>query len=397
MASKKALTAVEACKELGKALRSELNKSEKVKVAPKDAALKVTKAVIKEIKEFQKNLEKMDAMEKAVIDNKFDFSPDEKRAVRLDRRGRGTTPKGINLPTDNPFVGDGKSHTIKERLGISDKGRMVREKDTHLLGDRYAAGAIARQHGSLMADAAKIKPKLTKEEEKMEKDVLPSVKSKRNVPKEMFGKIKKDIPSDAPLSNEPPVSNESLKLAMRKAPKKQVKSVFSVLGKTTIPEAVAAKDKVEPTNKNDKKESNKDAVLPDFKAPVDVSGKDQGSGGELAKAFGDKKPFLGGKDDASKQMSAHANMDAAKAAKNAKMPTRQQSTKVPGAQAPAAGMPAMPSPAAHAKRANVFAAFMPKVTKLKLSEKSMDKDSLKKDMEHMDKFCKSKEPKAVKS
>lgn len=315
------LTAVEACKQLAKTIRDELNKTQKVKLSPKDAALKVTKEVVGQIKDFQKNLEKLDTLEKAHL-------------------------SGVNLPSKDPLLETGNP---KEALGQSVKGRMVRMLDAghapHDITGSPVIDHIVAHHKKIQAAASKIKPNLPKSEP----------------------------PSDAPLSNTAPLSNEELR-DQEMAKPQPTRSVFEVLGKTTIPEAVAAKDKVEPVNRTDKEESNKGAVLPDFKQPQKVdapgSGGKKEKGDELSKAL----PFLGGKDQASKDMAGAASMAASKEAeRNKKMPTRQQSMKLPSMKDQGA-------------RQDMFQAFTPKTVGYAPPKKMSLQMSLQKDFDMMDKF-----------
>jgi hypothetical protein len=299
--TKKVKTALDACRQLSKSLRDQIDNYKKgTELSPKQAGLKVAKSILIKIKEHEENLKKMESLEKmGEVLNK-------------------TTP---------PDVPEDVVYKLKEQYGY---GTPAEKAKVH-------------------ATAWKIhKDKKGKKAEKAEASESSVTKNEGAAPG---------------MSVMPPKSQAQL------ANKFMGKSVFDKLGKTA---EKSTSDETEtsahPRDNKAAQERAKGAKLPGDVEPKKVDAKDTGSGGQIKPAKKLKKgespilsksltvasnpmvkalPKLGGKDQASTQMTQHAFMAAGQEDKNKKMPTGQQSTK-------------MPSPGEHTQRASTFEEHMPK-------------------------------------
>jgi hypothetical protein len=314
------LTAVEACREISKALKKQLQENKKPVLSPHDAGLKIAKSTLNAIKEYAEQLEKMQAKESG--------EPLSKAAPSWVNMGMIDDQYKAHEAADHPYT----IHHDTKATSPTRKFALKHNDDGHL-----------SWHGTL-GDAKKAAQKhiaggIGKSDEAMD------VTHKESAVKE------------APADKHP---------APVPAKKKFTKSVFDFNKRSKLETANNPTDleMVKPQERD-----SKDALLPTDKDPVKQDEPKQGSGGQtrptkkmmksessvLTKSF---------KSHAQKMMAQHANIAGSlQESKNKKMPATQQSMK-------------LPSMSQHAGRAAGFSDFMP--------SGKFNKADLMKDMEKMD-------------
>lgn len=406
-ANKPVKTAVEACREVSKSLKEQvvqyksLNKTE---LSPRDAGLKVTKAILNQIKSYAEQLQKMQKLETAEA---------LKKSGNADP-GLPYDPAKSNNQFDGMFQKDelekGKSHAASAAPKVPgdpawDKGYNVMHEAGHgtyrttgglqagaapsLVEVQYAPrgsgkfGSLGHfpskqlAAGARIAHHDRISAGFKKEEGAFDK-LGPDDK----------GKARQSVV--APAVKTPEAAKPKFTMADVKAGKsalasqgiKQPKSVKEIKkGEESHSESTSTEDSsygdpvsgtggemstsddtealAHPIDTKAAMERHPEAKLPGDKDPKRQDAKKTGSGGQIKAGKKLKKgespvlakagiPKLTGKDPASKMMSQHAQIaGSADAMKNKKMPAAQQSMK-------------MPSPQEHAGRADDMASFMPK-------------------------------------
>lgn len=309
MADKKK-TAVEACRDISKALKAQLEdrKKDLSVVSPKDAGLKVTKATLEAIKDYRDQLIKMQAQEEGEeLAKSLKFHKYGKIGDNVTQHETEDGQYTINhhkTPNGNQFH---VSHEGDGGLGIH--STMAAAKKA---ASAHASGKINKtQDVKEMAQPTKVK--------KPKKSVFAKKINKRS---------------------EFETANNPTDLEMVK------------------PEERDSKDSVLPSDKNPVKQEPETSK---------ASGGDIKAGKKLKKSESTvlSKSF---KSHAQKMMAQHANIAGSlEAARNSKMPAKQQTMK-------------LPSPSQQAKRATTLSGFTPKG--------KFDQGAFKKDCEEMDGYFK---------
>lgn len=405
-ANKPVKTAVEACREVSKSLKEQvvqyksLNKTE---LSPRDAGLKVTKAILNQIKSYTEQLQKMQKLETAEA---------LKKSGNADP-GLPYDPAKSNNQFDGMFQKDelekGKSHAASAAPKVPgdpawDKGYNVMHEANHgtyrttgglqagaapsLVEVQYAPrgsgkfGSLGHFPSKQLAAGARLAhhDRISagfKKNSEMEKAGPPAV--------DTFDPDEHLKPISKPVGPKPKFTMNDLKAGKAKLASQgitQPKSVKEIKkGEESHSESTSTEDSsygdpvsgtggemstsddtealAHPIDTKAAMERHPEAKLPGDKDPKRQDAKKTGSGGQIKAGKKLKKgespvlakagiPKLTGKDPASKMMSQHAQIaGSADAMKNKKMPAAQQSMK-------------MPSPQEHAGRADDMASFMPK-------------------------------------
>ncbi len=298
--SKKTKSAVEACREVSKALRSNLDSLKKTEFSPKDAALRILPEVVAQIKAYEEQLVKMRDLEKS---------------EELDKAQELHIPSMGNQTSTPHIAGGGKTHVPNSMAQVKPKPFSMKKAISPIFTapPKLKAPAMGLGH------------------------ISHSAQDKTTSADTVSGRMP-NAKAEPGLSANPDSSKEM-------DHKFKLSKVFDVLGKISIMEGNRKQLASKPSDQMLDAWRVKDSVLPSDAAPKEIETPDGNieKGKELA-----KKWTLGGKDDASKMATSHA-MHAGSTAMNAKI------NKMPATQ-----LPKMPSAPAHAARQSQLSSFMPK-------------------------------------
>jgi hypothetical protein len=369
-------TAVDACREVSKALRANLDSLKKAEslFSPKDAALRVLPEAVNQIKVYEEELVKLRKMETAEPLGK-QVTPTHQANVAQS----GTpSPKGMAMP---PPMGKPQKAPGDPQFDSSYNVTFATQHGTYTtrggFGNKHQNN-VGPAHGQIELHY------------QPNKGAIPGLPATRKLlgtfPSKEAAYSARDQHHDAKMAgiikSEDGMSTTSPESDKEIEHKYKLSKVFDVLGKTSIMEAQRKQAAAKPNDKKLAAERNKDAVLPGDAAPKEIeasgSGGDVKKGKKLSKAEATEilekaLPRMGGKDPASKMMTSHAMAAGAKAADSG--PAKIMNM-------PAAQLPKMPSPSMHASRAAGFADHMP--------PGRFGKAELMKEMEDMQKAFDSK-------